>query len=62
MMPGDCSPCDHSLAARCTQGDDGREFMHSDKPLPCPLWDARGEKWERENAALAKRNHWPFRR
>jgi len=33
MMLGDCS----------TQGDEGREFLNSDKPLTCPFWRDRGE-------------------
>lgn len=59
-MLGDCSTCDYSIAGHCMQGEEGRAFMGSDKPLPCPVWHERGEKWERESEAWAKRNPWPF--
>jgi len=59
-MKGDCSTCDHSLAARCTQGDEGVAFLLSDEPLPCPVWAERGEKWELESKAWTQRNPWPF--
>ena len=56
VMDGDCSTCDHSLAANCTQGNDGREFLHGDAPLPCPVWSVRGETWQRERAEWGQRN------
>lgn len=60
MTLGDCSTCDHSIAGNCTQGEEGREFLYSDKPLPCPFWEERGEKCERESEAWERRNPWPF--
>lgn len=59
-MTGDCSTCNHSIAATCNQGHEGREFLNSAKPLPCPVWELAGEKWAQESKASADRNPWPF--
>lgn len=59
-MIGDCSTCNHSVAAGCHQGNEGREFLHSAKPLPCPAWEPAGEKREIACKERAASNPWPF--
>jgi len=59
-MSGDCSTCNHSVAASCHQGNEGREFLHSSKPLPCPVWELAGEKREIARKEWEARNPWPF--
>jgi len=60
-MTGDCSTCNHSLAAGCTQGKDGRLFLLSTSPNPCPVWEPIGEKWHAERKAWELRNSWSFK-
>lgn len=59
-MTGDCDTCNHSVNAQCGQGNEGRSFLCSDNPLPCPVWEVRGKKWELERQASLKRAPWPF--
>ena len=58
-MTGDCSTCDHSLSAFCTD-QKGQVFLHSDLPLPCPAWTPAGDVRKSNLEQWTRSRCWPF--